>query len=267
MDVKTFFSKGYVQVLLSFILIGVVAALAAYTQLTLKEARGVFTGETTISVSGEGEVLAVPDIGQFSFAVRAEGADAVEAQEHSAEAVNAILAYLTEAGVEDTDVKTQNYNLNPKYTYEERLCASGTSYCPPGERVIDGYEVYQNVSVKVRDLDNAGVLISGTGELGATNISSLQFTIDDESALQAEAREKAIVDAKEKAETLASDLGLKLDRIVGFHEGGNDGFAYMERSVMMMDSDEGFGGKAIAPSLPVGENEIRSNVTITFQLK
>ena len=266
MESQTFLQKKYVQVLVSFILIGVVASLAAYTQLTLKEARGVFTGETTISVSGEGEVLAVPDIGQFSFAVRAEGADAVEAQNNSAEAINAILAYLEEAGVEETDVKTQNYNLNPKYTYMERACAFD-GYCPPGERVIDGYEVFQNVSVKVRDLDNAGVLISGAGERGATNISSLQFTIDDESVLQAEAREKAITDAKEKAEVLAVDLGMKVDRIVGFYEGGNDNYAYMERSVMAMDSEEGFGGKAIAPSLPMGENEIRSTVTITFQLK
>jgi uncharacterized protein YggE len=266
MESQTFLQKKYVQVLMSFIFIGVVAALAAYTQLTLKEARGVSTGETTISVSGEGEVLAVPDIGQFSFAVRAEGADAVEAQEASAEAINAILAYLNEAGVTQTDIKTQNYNLNPKYTYEERSCVSD-GYCPPGERVIDGYEVYQNVSVKVRDLDNAGTLISGAGERGATNISSLQFTIDDESALQAEAREKAIADAKEKAEVLASDLGMRLDRIVGFQEGGGNNYAMMERATMAMDSEEGFGGKMIAPSLPVGENEIRSNVTITYQLK
>ena len=266
MEPKTFLQKGYVQVLLTFILIGVVAALASYTQLTLKESRGTYTGEATISVSGEGEVLAVPDIGEFSFAVQAEGQDAADAQKKSAEAVNAILAYLDEAGVKETDIKTQNYSLNPKYKYEERACAFD-GYCPPGERVIDGYEVFQNVSVKVRDLDAAGVLISGAGDNGATNISSLQFTIDDESVLQAEAREKAIADAKEKAEVLASDLGMRLDRIVGFFEGGNDDYAYMERSVMAMDSEEGFGGKMITPSMPVGENEIRSTVTITYQLK
>lgn len=258
-------SKGYVQMLMALILIGVIASLAAYTHLTLKESKGIFTGETTISVSGEGEVLAKPDIGQFSFSVRAEGADAVEAQENSAEAINAIIAYLEGADVDEKDIKTQNYNLNPKYTYEERACAFD-GYCPPGERVIDGYEVFQNVSVKVRDLDNAGTLISNVGERGATNISSLQFTIDDESALEAQAREEAIADAKAKAQVLADDLGLKLDKIVGFYENGGGEVYKYERATMAMDaSEDSFGG--VAPSLPTGENEIRSNVTITYQLK
>tara|TARA_B100000745_G_scaffold300510_1_gene254852 strand:+ start:718 stop:1518 length:801 start_codon:yes stop_codon:yes gene_type:complete len=266
MESKSFIQKGYVQLLLTFILVGVLVALSAYAQLTFKEARGTYTGEATISISGEGEVMAVPDIGQFSFAVRAEGADAVDAQENSAEAINAILAYLEGAGVEEKDVKTQNYNLRPKYRYEERPCLTG-GYCPPGERVIDGYEVSQNVTVKVRNLDEAGTLISNVGERGATNISSLQFTIDDIDVLQAQAREEAIADAKEKAQKLADELGMQLDRIVGFYEGGNNGYAQMERSVMAMDTAEGLGGKMTAPSIPVGENEILSNVTITYQLK
>jgi uncharacterized protein YggE len=247
------------------VLIGVVVALAAYTHATLKEARGVFTGEVTISVSGEGEVLARPDIGQFSFAVREEGTDAVEAQDNSAEAINAIMAYLEGADVDEKDIKTQNYSLNPKYKYEERVCAFD-GYCPPGERVIDGYEVYQNISVKVRDLDNAGALISGVGENGATNISSIQFTIDDESVLQAQARAEAIADAKEKAQVLASDLGMRLDRIVGFNEGGGNNYPQYERAYMAMDSEVGFESKSV-PAIPTGENEIRSDVTITYQLK
>ncbi|MFT5849870.1 MAG: hypothetical protein ACI9H6_000696, partial [Patiriisocius sp.] len=255
MESQSFMGKTYVQVLVALVLLGVIASLASYTHLTLKESKGTFTGETTISVSGEGEVLAKPDIGQFSFAVRAEGVDAVEAQENSAEAINAIIAYLEGADVKEEDVKTQNYNLNPKYRYEERAC-SFDGYCPPGERVIDGYEVYQNVSVKVRDLDNAGTLISNVGERGATNISSLQFTIDDESALEAEAREKAIVDAKAKAQVLADDLGLKLDRIVGFHENGGGSYEY-DRSYAKAEFAEDSFGVQSAPSLPVGENEIR----------
>ena len=152
MDSQSFLSKGYVQALLTLILLGVVVALGAYANLTFKQARGAYTGDTTISVSGSGEVLAKPDIGQFSFAVRAEGETATEAQEKSAEAINTILGYLEDAGVAEKDIKTQYYNLNPKYRYEERICAANT-YCPPGEPIIDGYEVSQNVSVKVRDLE------------------------------------------------------------------------------------------------------------------
>lgn len=265
MESNNYLSKGYVQFLMTLILVAVLVAVGAYAHLTLKEARGVYTGDTTISVSGTGEVLAKPDIGEFSFAVRAEGETASVAQEMSAESINAILGYLEEMGVEEKDIKTENYYLNPKYRYEERVCAVNT-YCPPGERVIDGYEVSQNVRVKVRDLEGAGDLISGVGERGATNISSLNFTIDDETTLQAEARAKAIADAKVKADALAKDLGMSVSRVVGFYE--NEGY------YPMYDS-RGYGGDMAmaesfevksAPALPTGENTIMSNVTLTVEL-
>ena len=215
MNPQSFLSLWYVRALLVLVLIGVVTSLFTYTNLTAKQAQYSMIGPTTISVRGEGEIFARPDIGQFSFAVRAEGEDAASAQELSAESVNAIVEYLKEAGVEEKDIKTQNYNLNPRYRYEERVCVSG-SFCPPGEQVVDGYEVSQSVVVKVRDIDRAGDLISGVGDRGATNISSLQFTIDDETVLKAEARAEAIADAMEKAEQLADDLDVKLVRMVGF---------------------------------------------------
>ena len=59
----------------------------------------------TISVAGEGEVLAVPDIGEFSFSVEASADDVTVAQEESGTKVNAILAYLAEQGIAETDIK------------------------------------------------------------------------------------------------------------------------------------------------------------------
>lgn len=262
---QSFLSLWYVRFLAILILIGVVAALAAYTNYTMKQAKYNYMGPTTINVRGEGEVLARPDIGQFSFAVRAEADDAETAQELSAESINSILAYLEGAGVEEKDIKTENYNLNPRYRYEERICPMG-SFCPPGEQVIDGYEVSQRVTVKVRDLDESGNLISGVGERGATNISGLQFTIDDESNLKAEAREKAIADAKAKAKELAEDLGVKVVRMVG----------YYEEEMYPMPYHGGFGGDmmmarseaaSLAPALPVGENSFTATVNITYEVK
>lgn len=261
MEENTFFTKPYVQALLALVLAGVFAALAAYTYNVLQSSEYEFTGPPTISVTGEGEVLAVPDVGQFTFAVRAEGEDAAAAQAASAESINAIMAYLAEQGVEERDIRTQNYNLNPNYRYEERFCPVG-SFCPPGEQVLDGFVVSQSVAVKVRDLDQAGDLISGVGERGATNISSLQFTIDDEEVLQAQAREMAIADAREKAQVLADDLGVNIVRIMGYWEEQMYPQPYgMGGGEMMMD-------KAMsAPSLPTGENQITSRVNITYVIR
>jgi uncharacterized protein YggE len=265
MESQSFWLNKSVQLLGKLLLVMAVIALGAYTYLTLKQAEGTYTGETTISVSGTGEVMAVPDIGQFSFAVRAEGETAEVAQTESAEAINAIVSYLEGEGIAKTDIKTENYNLQPRYRYEERLC-TGTGYCPPGERVLDGYEVNQNVSVKVRELDRSGEFIAGVGDRGATNISSLQFTIDNEDDLQAEARSAAIADARTKANALAKDLGLRVHKVVGFHENEGGYYPMMERSMMAMDSAEGLGG-ATPPSLPTGENEVAVTVNVTYELR
>jgi len=171
-------------------------------------------------------------------------------------------AILRKTGVEDKDVKTSSYYLNPKYRYETRVCPAN-SYCPPGEPIIDGYEVSQTITVKVRDLDAAGNLISGVGERGATNISGLSFTIDDESVLKAEARTSAIEDAKEKAEKLAADLGVSIVRIMSYYEEefypayGGYGGDMMERSVE----------QSVAPEMPTGENMINSTVSVTFEIR
>ncbi len=264
MNNQSFLSLWYVQVLVVLILIGIVTSLAAYTKLTLRESRYGEYGMATINVRGEGEVMARPDIGTFSFSVMAEGDDAASAQNDSAEKINAITAYLAENGVEEKDIKTSSYYLNPNYVYPTRPCPTG-SYCPPGEPEIDGYEVSQTVEVKVRDLDQAGDLISGVGQRGATNISGLSFTIDDESNLKAEARAAAIADAKEKAEELAADLGVRLVRITGYYEEefyppyGYGGDAMMERAVAQSAS--------VTPDLPTGENQISSTVSVTFEIR
>lgn len=264
MNNQPFLTLWYVQVLLILILVGVLTALFAYTKDTLRDAKYGDYGMTSISVRGEGEVMAVPDIGSFSFSVMAEGDDAATAQNDSAEKINAITAYLAEQGIEEKDIKTSSYYLNPKYTYPTRPCAAGM-YCPPGEAVIDGYEVSQTITVKVRDLDKSGDLITGVGGLGATNISGLSFTIDDESNLKAEARETAIADAKAKAEVLADQLGVRIVRMMSYYEEEGYPTPYGYGGDMMMSARAE--SAAVAPDMPTGENTIRSVVSITFEIK
>ncbi|MFT7645190.1 MAG: hypothetical protein ACI9BF_000865 [Candidatus Paceibacteria bacterium] len=257
-----YFKTAPMRILGSLILFMALIALASYAKLNFAKIEFINPSPATISVIGEGEVLAVPDIGQFSFSVTAEGDDASKAQETSGTKINDILAYLKEQGIEDKDVKTQNYNLYPKWRYEERLCLAN-SYCPPGERVQDGFQVSQTVSVKVRDTKIAGVIIAGVGEKGATNISNLNFTIDDIDALRAEARGAAIKDAEEKADLLAGQLGVLVVRLINYNEGG--GYEpYLETRAMSFDSAKAddFSG----PELPVGEQSTKVQVTITYEV-
>ncbi len=217
---------------------------------------------SVISVNGLGEVFGKPDIATFTFAVTEESAVVVEAQNEATKEMNDILAYLKKEGIEDKDIQTTYYNVYPRYEYPR--ASYSAYYTPPeGKRILVAYVVTQGISVKVRDLSKAGKLVSGIGELGASDISGLQFTIEEEETLKKEAREKAIADAESKAEELADELGVSLVRIVSYSEGGNYPIYYD------MKAASGMGGSASAPvpELPAGENKIVSNVTITYEIR
>ena len=180
----------------------------------------------TISVSGEGEVFAIPDTATFSVTVEETAKQVTDAQAAAAKKSNDIVAYLKKQGIDDKDVQTADYSVNPQYDYSGTVCPQ-YGYCPPGKQVLTGYQVSQTLTVKVRDAKKAGDILSGVGSRGASNVSSLSFDVDDRKALEAEARGKAITDARTQAEALAKQLGVKIVRIVNFNE-NNGGPVYYE---------------------------------------
>ncbi len=220
---------------------------------------------TTITLAGYGEVASIPDTASFSYSVNESGATVAEAQTKSATKTNAILAYLKEQGIEDKDIKTQNYSVNPKYEYKSTTPC--TQYgCPGGKQVVTGYEVDQTIMVKVRDMEKAGDVLSGIGSRGATNVSGLSFTIDidRQGELKSEAREIAITDAKTKAVKAAQALGVRLGKPIGFYEDSIQPYPMYEKS-MVANQDARAG--AVAPQIPTGENTISSNVSVTFEIR
>ncbi len=236
---------------------------------SLKEFRYVGSGVTasnTISVSGMGEVFAVPDIATFSVSVQEEAKEVEVAQETATEKTNDIIAYLKAEGIEDRDIKTTDYNVYPQYDWVQEAERAGI--VTPGRQVLRGYQVSQTISVKVRDTEKAGGLLSGVGSRGASNVSGLSFTIDDEDALKAEARQLAIDEAAAKAEALADQLGVEIVRVVGFNEDSYGYPVYAARGGVAMDMAYSEEAKmAPAPELPVGENKITSNVNVTYEIR
>lgn len=214
-----------------------------------------------INVAGKGEVFAVPDVATFTFTVNEEGKTIKDAQDKAAKKNNAAIAYLKKSGVDEKDIKTLSYNANPKYEYQQNVCI--TINCPPGKQVLTGYEVSETIQVKVRETDQAGAILSGIGVLKVQYVSGLQFTIDDEDAINAQAREKAIADAKAKAQVLAKDLGVRLVRIVSFYD-DQAGLPYYANDMTMA---AGKAVSAVAPEVPSGENKYTSNITLVYEIK
>jgi uncharacterized protein len=214
------------------------------------------TMQNVINVTGKGEVLTTPDIATFSFTVSEEDLIVSNAQKAATDKMNKILGYVKTSGVEEKDVKTVSYDIYPRYDYER------TTY----KQVLAGYVVSQTIQVKVRKMGDAGKLLSGIGEFGATNVSGLTFTVDSQDELAREARDKAIADAREQAEELARSLGVRLGNITSFYESTphQPYPIYYSRDMAMN------GGSMVenqAATIPGGESKITSNVTITYEIK
>lgn len=205
----------------------------------------------TISINGTGEVTATPDIAEITLGVTTERNDVGQAQQENTDKMNKIIAELKNLGIAQEDIKTVNYSIYPSYDYSQN-----------GRRLL-GYVVDQSVRVKIRDLESISEVVAFAGTSGANNVSGLNFTIDDPENLKQEAREKALANAKEKAEKLAEIAGVKLGKLVSFHE--NDQ-GYPEFRAYALDSAMGLGGGGDAPTFEPGSQDIVINVSVTYEV-
>lgn len=262
---ETLLTSRRVQSAVTLALFLLAAFLFTATITTFKEYRFVgsdVTPSNVLSVEGEGEVFAVPDTAEFTFSLTEEGATAGAVQEAVSVKAKDVISALTGRNVEEKDIKTVAYELQPKYEWEQERCVTG--YPCGGKQVHKGFTLTQSVRVKVRALDTAGELIGLVSEKGVSNVSGLTFTVADEDELQADARKAAIDDARAKAEKLALDLGVTLVRMVNFSEGsGYVPMPYYAKDALMATAvmDE---SQAVVPA---GENRITSNVSITYEIR
>lgn len=221
----------------------------------------------SFSTSGEGRVVAVPDTAEFTFSVITQGGkDITKLTEENTAKTNKIMEFLKASGVKDEDVKTQNYNVEPRYQYFScpPVVSIERSVCPLPE--ISGYTVIQTVLAKVRDFTKTGDTLSGVVKNGANNVSQLNFTIYDSSELQNKAREQAIQKAKEKAKKVAKAGGFRIGKLISIEEGG-----YIPPPIFYGKGiGGGFeGGEALnaVPVIQPGSQEITVNVTLRYEIK
>lgn len=248
---------GVLAILALFLLAQTIVSVTGLTDPTTPPAK-------VITVNGSGRAVAVPDIAKIDFSVTETSKAVADAQSATTKRANAALAAIKEAGIADKDVRTLSYNVSPQYTYPQCPAAdTRISYCP-STPTITGYQVSETVEVTVHDLTKTGDILQKLGTLGVQNISGPQFTVDDDAAVQSQARADAINKAKTDAVRLADELGVHLGKIVSFSE-SNGGMPYPVYAKTMsagaaMDS-------SVAPSLPTGQNEYTANVSITYEIR
>jgi uncharacterized protein YggE len=199
----------------------------------------------SITVAGTGESHGKPDFAQVQVGVVTEAATAAEALRKNNEAMSQLIVMIRKRGIEDRDLQTVQFNVSPRYKYDK------TQQEPPK---IAGYQVTNEVHVKVRNLLLLGAFLDEMVSLGANQVRGISFGVADPAQLMDEARRKAIADAQRRARVYAEAAGLKLGGPIRIDEqaGGRPGpypAARMEA--------------AAASAVPVAPGEQTFSVTVT----
>ena len=163
-------------------------------------------GGRQVTVVGAGQVQGTPDTLTANVSIEFSAPDVTTAMNKTSERQQAVINALVNAGVDRKDISTTQVSLQPQYG--------------PDSSAIVGYRASNSIGVKIRELgsaSNALALIVSTGG-NATRINSVNYSIDDNSALVKDARARAFQDAKDRAQQYAQLSGLKLGKVVSISE-------------------------------------------------
>ena len=208
--------------------------------------------ETTLSISATGNVDVEPDIAFITAGVNTDADTAAKAMADNAQAMNGVFSALERAGVAENDMQTSNFSLQPRYDYSSR----GNN--PP--KVV-GYTASNQLSVKVRDLDNLGQTMDALVEAGGNTFSGLRFALDDDRATKNQARQLAMRDAIARAELYAAAAGYQVARIVTISE-----TVQFDQSPMPMMQMRSVSAEASTP-IAAGEVGYAITVNVVFELR
>ncbi|MBY0569466.1 MAG: SIMPL domain-containing protein [Hyphomonadaceae bacterium] len=212
---------------------------------------------TLLTVHATSTTRTAPDLAVVTLGVLARGATAREAQAAQATRMEGIMAAVRAAGVEESEVQTVGYGLEPIYAYPRNAAPR-----------ITGYQSRNTISIRVRDLTAISALIDATVSDGANELQGIQFTYLDEEASLDTARAQAVERARQRADRYAEAAGMRVARVLSITEPGGvvppvlmDG-RRMDYAAVEVRANEQSAG-AISP----GELDNRSSVTVVFELR
>jgi len=202
-----------------------------------------------ISVDGEGKIKVVPDQGVISLGVENTGKEAAEVKKANDVIIEKIIKFIKKNNIPSTDFQTTNVNLYKNYDYEKKKY---------------NYTASQTITVTLKDLSKYNEFMMGITDTGVTNIHGVQFKSSKMESLEAEARKKAILNAKQKALDYVSVLNQKIGKAILITDNSQTYYPQpMFKGAMAMEADANMPRETLA----IGEIEINSNVQVSFILE
>jgi len=226
-----------------------------------RQAQNIVNPERVITFTEEGKVIAKPDIAKISFSVITQGIEATAVQAENNQKMQKVIDFVKKQGIEEKDMKTTNYVLNPQYDYTWcRKSKDDTRYCSPK---IIGYELTQSVEVKIRDFNKINIIIGGLSDAGANQISNISFSIDEPEDYKNQARIEALKKIEKRAQLLSKETSLKLGKIVSVSESG------IFPSPIYRDLKATVGSAEAPSAAPIetGTQEITVTLTVSYEIK
>ena len=211
------------------------------------------SSSSELSVVGEGKVDVVPDTAYIDVGINVTNAPTVdEAQKQIDTANNSIIAAMSKLGIKKEDIKTSNYSIYPNQTYDG-----------PTPRTT-GYNGNVTITIKAKGTQIASRVIEDATKAGANQVQGTRFVVENPEKYREQARSKAIANAKEQAQKIAGDLGIKLGKVVNVVE-YSPNTAGMPMYDMAREGMGAMGGGG--PQLEAGSQSITSVVTLYFEKK
>ena len=202
----------------------------------------------SITVSASGSVSAVPDTARITSGVATEAPVARDAVSKNSEAMQKIIAGLKAGGIDEKDIQTTSFHIEPRYTRARE-----------GEApAIDGYRATNQVQVVVRNLDKLGEVLDRLASLGANEMAGLSFDVSQAEKLKDDARKEAVANAHRRAKLYADAAGVELGEVLTIDESGDNAPHPI------------FAGRALkADAVPIerGSETLEATVSVTWALK
>lgn len=154
-----------------------------------------------MTVTGNGSISVEPNIAHIRLEVVTENTQHSQAQQENTDKMNKVIQALAQLGIPDEDIQTTAFNIQPVYDFID------------GKQVFRGYEVVNTITVQIKGIDQTGIVIDTAVQNGVNRVSNIQFTIENEQIYYQQALSAALINASEKAQTIASTMQLNLDPI------------------------------------------------------
>lgn len=231
--------------------------IALIVALTIVLMTAAAMAETTITVTGSGEVRINADTAIVSLGVNARNKDVLKAQQEVNDSIAAIRETLINAGIAEENINTAYINIYAIYDYND-----------DGEH-LSAYNANSTLAIKVTDVTMVGKIIDLAFAAGANTLDGVSFSASDTTAAEEEAMKKAVESARSKARVLADASSVTIAGIESITEGGvysyenNVGNVYYSKSMFDMASNEEAAGTLVQSAKLV----VSATVNVTFKAK